>query len=228
MFSLLSLALTLRRVLIKSSQKLLLCLYPSWWDYSACSHLPFLLGRSLLTFSLFVRRVTLLILQALESILQICEHISAHNLISDCQYGFFRGQSTGNLEFLNESWSSSLWGFNETFSVALDMSTAFDIALNKTFNLETIPSWFLFFCPYLYLKFSLWSVYCYYLLKVVIALSSLPFSHSICYLFHRPYLPAHVWWWYIHSHRSMKQVKNFSSHQFPSSNWLPKLSNPTA
>ena len=35
-------------------------------------------------------------------------HLSAHNLLSDCQYGFRKGQSTGDLAFRTEIWSSSL------------------------------------------------------------------------------------------------------------------------
>ena len=31
---------------------------------------------------------------------KIMSHLSAHNLLSDCQYGFRKGRSTGNLAFL--------------------------------------------------------------------------------------------------------------------------------
>ena len=67
--------------------------------------------------------------KAFESILnkRILKHLSAHNLISDRQYGFRKGRSTGDLlAFLTESWSSSLSDFGETFAVALDISKAFD------------------------------------------------------------------------------------------------------
>ncbi len=67
--------------------------------------------------------------KAFESILnrKILKHLSAHNLLSDRQYGFRKGRSTGNLlALLAESWSSSLRGFGATFAVALDVSKAFD------------------------------------------------------------------------------------------------------
>ena len=67
--------------------------------------------------------------KAFESILnrKILEHLSTHNLLSDHQYGFRKGRSTGDLlAFPNDSWSSSLRNFGETFSVALDISKAFD------------------------------------------------------------------------------------------------------
>ncbi len=53
--------------------------------------------------------------------------ISIRQLLSDRQYGFRKGRSTGDLlAFLSNSWSSSLSSFGETFAVALDMSKAFD------------------------------------------------------------------------------------------------------
>ena len=67
--------------------------------------------------------------KAFESILNknILKHLSDHNLLSDHQYGFRKGRSTGDLlAFLTESWSSSLRDFGETFAVALDISKAFD------------------------------------------------------------------------------------------------------
>ena len=64
-----------------------------------------------------------------ESILnkKILKHLSLHNLLSDRQYGFRQGRSTGDLlAFLTKSWSSSFRDFGETFAVALDISKAFD------------------------------------------------------------------------------------------------------
>ena len=59
-------------------------------------------------------------------------HLSAHNLLSDCQYGFLKGRSTCDLAFLTESWSSSFWDFGETFAVGLDISKAFDRVWHKS------------------------------------------------------------------------------------------------
>ena len=52
--------------------------------------------------------------KAIESVLnkKIIRHLSAHNLLSDCQYSFQKGRSTGDrLAFLTESWSPSLRDF---------------------------------------------------------------------------------------------------------------------
>ena len=73
--------------------------------------------------------------KAFESILnkKILKHLSDHNLLSDHQYGFRKGRSTGDLlAFLTESWSSSLRDFGETFAVALDISKAFDRVWHKS------------------------------------------------------------------------------------------------
>ena len=77
-----------------------------------------------------------------ESILnkKILKHLSAHNLLSDRQYGFRKGRSTGDLlAFLTESWSSSFRGFGETFAVALDISKAFDRVWHKSL-ISKLPS----------------------------------------------------------------------------------------
>ena len=68
--------------------------------------------------------------QAFEFVLnnKIMRNLSAHNLLSDCQYDFRKGRSTGNLAFLTESWSSSFRDFGETLAVGLDISDAFDRA----------------------------------------------------------------------------------------------------
>ena len=67
--------------------------------------------------------------KAFESVLnkKIMWYLSAHNLLSDCQYGFQKGRSTGDiLIFLTESWSSSFKDFGESFAIGLDISKAFD------------------------------------------------------------------------------------------------------
>ena len=81
--------------------------------------------------------------KAFESILnrKILKHLSDHNLLSDHQYGFRKGRSTGDLlAFLTESWSSSLRDFGETFAVALDISKAFDRVWHKSL-ISKLPSY---------------------------------------------------------------------------------------
>ena len=81
--------------------------------------------------------------KAFESILNkmILKHLSAHNLLSDRQYGFRKGRSTGDLlAFLTESWSSSFRNFGETFAVALDISKAFDRVWHKSL-ISKLPSY---------------------------------------------------------------------------------------
>ncbi len=73
--------------------------------------------------------------KALESILnwKIQKHLSTSDLLSDRQNGFRKGRSTGDLHsLLTDSWSSSLSRFIETFSVALDISKAFDRVWHKS------------------------------------------------------------------------------------------------
>ena len=57
---------------------------------------------------------------------KIMRHLSAHNLLSDCQYGLRKGRSTGDLAFLSKCWSSSFMDLGETSAVGLDISKAFD------------------------------------------------------------------------------------------------------
>ena len=81
--------------------------------------------------------------KAFESILnrKILKHLSTHNLLSDRQYGFRKGRSTGDLlAFLTESWSSSFRNFGETFAVALDISKAFDRVWHKSL-ISKLPSY---------------------------------------------------------------------------------------
>ncbi len=71
---------------------------------------------------------------------KIQKHLSTFDLLSDHQYGFRKGRSTGNLlSLLSDSWSSSLSCFGETFSVALDISKAFDRVWHKSL-LSKLPS----------------------------------------------------------------------------------------
>ncbi len=69
------------------------------------------------------------------------KHLSSFNLLSDHQYGFRKGHSTGDLlAFLTHSWSSSFSRFSETFAVALDISKAFDRVWHKAL-LSKLPSY---------------------------------------------------------------------------------------
>ncbi len=70
---------------------------------------------------------------AFESILnrKIQKHLSTYDLLSNHQYGFRKGRSTGDLlTLLTNSWSSSLSRFGETFS-QLDISKAVDRVWHK-------------------------------------------------------------------------------------------------
>ena len=81
--------------------------------------------------------------KAFESILnrKIQKHLSTSDLLSDRQYGFRKGRSTGDLlAFLTDSWSSSLSRFGETFAIALDISKAFDRVWHKSL-LSKLPSY---------------------------------------------------------------------------------------
>ncbi len=73
--------------------------------------------------------------KAFESILnqKIQKHLCTSDLLSDCQYEFCKGLSTGNLlSLLTDSWSFSLSRFDETFSVTLDISKAFNRVWRKS------------------------------------------------------------------------------------------------
>ncbi len=81
--------------------------------------------------------------KAFETILnrKCLKHLSSFNLLSDHQYGFSKGRSTGDLlAFLTESWLSSLSRFGESFAVALDISKAFDRVWHKAL-LSKLPSY---------------------------------------------------------------------------------------
>ncbi len=98
--------------------------FPSYWKYAYVQHVPKKGDQSnpsnyppIALLSCFSK--------AFESILnrKIQKHLSTSDLLSDRQYGFRKGRSTGDLlSLLTDSWSSSLSRFGETFSVALDIS----------------------------------------------------------------------------------------------------------
>ncbi len=90
---------------------------------------------------------------AFESILnrKIQKHLPTSNLLSDGQYGFYKGRSTGDLLTpFTDSWSSSLSRFGETFSVALNISKAFDRVWHKSL-LSKLPScgFYPFLCSFI-------------------------------------------------------------------------------
>ncbi len=72
------------------------------------------------------------------------KHLSSFSLLSDHQYGFRKGRSTGDLlAFATDSWSSSFSRFGETFAVALNISKAFDRVWHKAL-LSKLPSYGLY------------------------------------------------------------------------------------
>ena len=95
--------------------------------------------------SLFLRRVTaptpptIALLVSVRLLLRFSKllnshfikHLESNNLLSDHQYGFRKGRSTGDLSYLTHAWSSSLRNFGESFIVALDISKAFDRVWHK-------------------------------------------------------------------------------------------------
>ncbi len=110
--------------------------FPSWWKFAHIQPVPKKGDRSNPS-SYSCMALTSCFSKAFESILnkKILEHLSDHNLLSDHQYGFRKGRSTGDLlAFLTESWSSSLRDFGETFVFALDISKAFDRVWHKSSN----------------------------------------------------------------------------------------------
>ncbi len=115
--------------------------FPSLWKYTNRQPAPKKGDRSNPS---NYRPIALLscLFEAFETILnrKILKHLSASNLLSDRQYGFRKGCSTGDhLAFHTNFWSSSLSRFAETFAVALDMSKAFDRVWHKSL-LYKLPS----------------------------------------------------------------------------------------
>ncbi len=108
--------------------------FPSCWQYAYIQPVPKKGDRSNPS---NYRPIALLscLSEAFETILNkwFLKHLSSFNLLSDCQCGFHKKRSTGNLlAFLTNSWSSSLSCFGETFAVASDISKAFDRVWHKS------------------------------------------------------------------------------------------------
>ncbi len=84
--------------------------------------------------------------KAFESILnrKIQKLLSTSDLLSDSQYGFRKGCSTGDLlTLLTDSLPSSLIRFGGTFSVALDISKDFNAVWHKSLFLNCSLSVFI-------------------------------------------------------------------------------------
>ncbi len=162
MFSMPSLALILRRLMVQMEFLLLFlrivlpCWHPAWsnsfvsscqlvfptsWMYAYIQPVPKKGDRCNPS---NYRPVAFLscLSKVFESILhrKIVKHLSTFNLLSDRQYGFRKERSTGDLlAFLTISWSSALNYFCETFAFALDISKAFDRIWHKAL-LSKFPS----------------------------------------------------------------------------------------
>ncbi len=107
--------------------------FPSCWKYAYVQPVPKKGDRSN---SSNYRSIALIscLSKAFETILnsKFLKHLSSFNLLSDHQYGFRKGRSTSDLlDFLTDSWSSSISCFGETFAVALDISKVFDRVWHK-------------------------------------------------------------------------------------------------
>ena len=116
--------------------------FPSCWKYAYIQPVPKKGDRSNPSDYRPIALISCLS-KVFESILnkKIQRHLSTHNLLSDRQYGFRSGRSTGDLlSLLTNSWSSSLGCFGETFAVALDISKAFDRVWHKAL-LNKLPSY---------------------------------------------------------------------------------------
>ncbi len=85
--------------------------------------------------------------KACESILnrKIQKHLSTSDLLSDRQYGFHTGGSTGDLlSLLTDSWSSSLSRVGETFSVAIKKKSKAFVRVWLKSLLSKLPSFDLY------------------------------------------------------------------------------------
>ncbi len=116
-------------------------IFPSCWKYAYVQPVPAKGDRSNPS---NYRPIALLscLSKAFETILnrKIHKHLSASNLLSDRQYGFRKGCTTGDHALFSNSWSSSLSSFGETFAVALEMSKSFDRVWHKSL-LSKLPSY---------------------------------------------------------------------------------------
>ena len=78
--------------------------------------------------------LTSVLSKIMESIInkRLLSFLESSNLLSDHQYGFRRGRSTGDLlAYVTNLWSSALDSFGESRIIALDISKAFDRVWHK-------------------------------------------------------------------------------------------------
>ena len=113
-----------RNLILEMAASHLMCVNPSCWKFAHIQPVP---KKGDCSNSSNYCPITLIscLSKAFDPVLnkKIMRHLSAHNLLSDCQYGFRKGRSTGDLlVFLNESWSSSFRDFSETFAVMLALT----------------------------------------------------------------------------------------------------------
>ena len=118
------------------------CTFPTCWKFALIQPVPKKGDRSQPS---NYRPIALIscIAKTFESILnnKISKHLSCHNLLSDRQYGFQQGRSTGDLlTILTNSWSSSLRDYGESYAIALDISKAFDRVWHKSL-VSKLPSY---------------------------------------------------------------------------------------
>ena len=118
------------------------CIFPSCWKFALIQPVPKKGDRSQPS---NYRPIALIscIAKIFESILnqKISKYLSCHNLLSDRQYGFQQGRSTGDLlTVLSNSWSSSLRDYGESYAIALDISKAFDRVWHKSL-VSKLPSY---------------------------------------------------------------------------------------
>ncbi len=115
-------------------------IFPSCWKYTYVQPVPKKSDRSN---PLNYQHIALLscLSKIFETIQnrKVLKHLSYSILVSDRQYVFQKGRSTGDLPFLTDSWSSSLGSFAESLAVALDISKAFDRVWHKS-SLSKLPS----------------------------------------------------------------------------------------
>ena len=115
--------------------------FPSCWKFALVQPVPKKGDRSQVSNYRPIALISCLS-KVFETILnqKIQKHLIKHDLLSDRQYGFRKGRSTGDLlSFLSDAWSSSLRDFGESFAVALDISKAFDRVWHKAL-VSKLPS----------------------------------------------------------------------------------------
>lgn len=73
--------------------------------------------------------ITSILCKVMERVLnrKLLSYLESHDLLSDCQYGFRRGRSTGDLlVYVTHCWGEAIEKHGEALAVSLDISKAFD------------------------------------------------------------------------------------------------------